>query len=331
VKGANAQKQSHASVVARFAIALVLLGAVFYFVDLRSLIRAFSNLDALLIFYLVILSVVLIAVSCIKWQLFVRASGHEVGLTRLMSYYTMSYFFNMFLPSSLGGDVARGMQLGHYLGDHERALAATFIERLTGFLAMTLIGAIFVFSGAAQTKGLEIPILTLFFVTLIASLPAVSSKASRVFARIGDALLGLLPQHNSAPLKKLFHRVLGSLDFARSNPILLSRAIALSLLFHLLAVVNTYVCALGVGWDKASFAGLSVAVPLVLIVSAMPVTPSSIGVQEGAFVFFLHRVGASHPQALGIALILRAKNILVALVGGAIWVMHRKAVRLYSR
>ncbi len=310
----------------RLAFALLLLLLLFYFVDFKLLVQAFSNLDALVIFYLLVLSVLLIAVSCIKWRLFVRAAGYEVSLTRLMSYYTMAYFFNMFLPSSLGGDVARGVQLGRYLGDQERALAATFIERLTGFFAMTLIGAVFVLAGASSTKGLEVPILFLFGATSIACLPALSRAAGGLLGQVGDALFALLPSRFSTPALKLFHRILGSLNFAHNNPALLSRAILLSVAFHMLAVVNTYICAIGVGWDSASFAGLSVAVPLVLIVSAMPITPSSIGVQEGAFVFFLHSVGATHAQALGVALILRAKNILVALAGGLLWVMQRRDI-----
>ena len=34
-------------------------------------------------------------------------------------------------------------------------------------------------------------------------------------------------------------------------------------------------------------------VPLVLMVGVVPITPSSLGVQEGAFVFLLARIGAS--------------------------------------
>ena len=58
---------------------------------------------------------------------------------------------------------------------------------------------------------------------------------------------------------------------------------------------------------------------MVLIVSMVPLTPSGIGVQEGAFYYFLRKLGAAPGEALGVGIILRAKTLLIAVVGWMLW------------
>ena len=74
-----------------------------------------------------------------------------------------------------------------------------------------------------------------------------------------------------------------------------------------------------VGWEEIPWGDLFVVVPLILLIGAVPVSPQGLGIQEGAFVFFLSGVGASSGQAMAIALVLRAKSYLLAAVGGLLW------------
>jgi uncharacterized membrane protein YbhN (UPF0104 family) len=62
---------------------------------------------------------------------------------------------------------------------------------------------------------------------------------------------------------------------------------------------------------------------MVLLVSAIPVSLNAIGIMEGAFVFFLGAAGVAREDALSIALVLRAKNIVVGLIGGIVFAWLR--------
>lgn len=304
----------------RIVLALGLLAALFWIVDFDQLIQAFSHLTWYYIAALLGLSAALIWVSCVKWQLFVRATGHQATVLSLMNYYTMSYFFNMFLPSSLGGDVARSVQLGRELGSQKSAFASMIVERYTGFLAMTLIGALFVALGSQTTEGVEIAILFISGVTIIVGLVCFSETLARLAIQIALRLSRMLaPARITELLETFAEKVLTATAFARNNSPLFFKAMILSFMFHFLAVVNTYICALAVGWYDVSFGALCIVVPLVLLVAVAAITPMSIGITEGAFLFLLMRVGATEAQGLGVALILRAKNVITALVGGLLW------------
>lgn len=308
----------------RVILAVLLLVLLFHIVDASEVFSALSNIELIYVFYLIVVSLVLILLSCLKWQLFIRAGGHDVRLLTLMNYYTMSYFFNMFFPSFLGGDVARSIQLGRHMQSQKVAFAATFVERATGFLSMTFLGALFVAVGAQATDGVEAAILFVAFVTHLAALFCFSERLSNLSFSL---IVRLLCVFNLARLAeksdRIFRQVVTETAFVRNDAGLFFKALLYSFVFHFFAVVNTYICALAVGWNGADFGGLCIVVPLVLLVGIVPVTPSGIGIQEGAFVYFLERIGATAAQGLGVSLVLRAKNVVIALIGGILWFAHR--------
>jgi uncharacterized membrane protein YbhN (UPF0104 family) len=111
---------------------------------------------------------------------------------------------------------------------------------------------------------------------------------------------------------------------------LVAKALVISLMFHLLTVINTAAVASAIGWSTVPWTSLVIVVPLILIVGAVPISPQGLGIQEGAFVFFLSSVGATTDQALAIALVLRVKSYLLAICGGLLWLGIRSPQTIVS-
>ena len=61
--------------------------------------------------------------SAFKWYLLVRARQMKAGFWRIFSYYLVGQFSNLFLPTSVGGDVVRAYQLGKYCDNQTDAMA----------------------------------------------------------------------------------------------------------------------------------------------------------------------------------------------------------------
>ena len=304
----------------RLLVALGLLLGLIWVAGSRDLLKIFGRLDLPSIIYLLGLSVILIWLSCIKWRLFIRAWGHDAPILQLMKIYTITYFYNLFAPSFLMGDVARSYHLGKRLENQKDAFVATFLERLTGLLAMVMLGTVFVGLGTTATKGVEIAILSAAAVTLLGTLICFSGRLFELSRQIAkQILLTFGATKLAAKFEKLSGEIAKAMSVARKDQLLFLKAMFWSVLFHFGTVLNTYVAALAIGWEAPDFAGLCVVVPLVLLVAIAPITPSGIGIQEGAFMFFLQRIGATQPEALAVALVLRAKNVITASVGYLLW------------
>lgn len=311
--------------IIRPLLAVSILGGLFYFVGAYELISVFFNLDWFYVFVLILLSPVLIWVSCLKWQLFIREGGNEVPISHLMKLYTMGFFFSIFTPSTVGGDVARSYHLGRYLSSQSDALVATFLERLTGLLAMAFLGLMAVVFGRNEAAELVYAILGVSLLTFSFSAIFFIKPLGVLCFKIVKSIISLIRSDFWKDLLiKWCERIEKSMVVIHNNYSLFFKAMLLSLLFHACTVVNTYVSALAIGWHEPNFLGMFIVVPLVLLIGIVPLTPSNFGITEGAFLFFLQRIGASKGQALAIALVIRAKVVLIAMLGGLFWLQIRK-------
>ena len=305
---------------------MLLLAGLVYFAGADELVASLAALNIRYVVALILLSVVLIWASSMKWQIFVRAMGHDASILTLMKLYTLGYFFNVFTPASIGGDVIRSYHLGAKLESQRDAAVATFLERFTGLLAMALLGVLFVTLGSDVTAGLEVAIFLVGAATTAVAVVCFSTPINRMtFALLRKLLLRVLGSEQRAfRFLRVLEKLAIGMAAARADKLLLAKGLLWSVVFHALTVLNTYVAALAVGWESPSVTGLFVVVPLVLLVSMVPITPNGVGIQEGAFVFLLERIGGTRAQGLGVGIVLRAKVMLIALLGWLIWISMGK-------
>lgn len=293
----------------KLAFGVATLTLVVYLAWSPELVSALSNVSLSDYIFFFLISLGLIGISALKWQFFLwRIAGKLISLVYLFKLYVIGYFVNGILPSHIGGDAVRSYKIGKELGQ-VNAAAATILERYTGSLALLLIGAM---SSLVTT---EIPFVyrALMFLMLL-GLCLLTIVA--MFAPL-KWLLGLHPKMGSVveSLKKLRE----ALRFGMIHPRILAIAMLLSFMFHGLAVINTAVAGKMMGWEDPSLVQIASVLPFMLFIGALPLAPSGLGLQEGAFFFFLQIVGASPAQAAGAALLLRSKVILLSLMGCVLW------------
>jgi uncharacterized membrane protein YbhN (UPF0104 family) len=298
---------------AQRALALALIGALVVAVDFRALGAALGNITAVLAIFLVYISVVLVFVSALKWKLFLDSLGCRVSLVRLNALYYVGYFINLVLPSHVGGDAVRSWYAGKRVGQHA-AFAATILERLLGLVAMVGLALVSMWFVPDLSAGIR-AIVVLMALGLVGGVGVLLSPRAVAF-------IGRLPK--GRVVRGHLEKTQGVLRDAMSRRGVLIEALALSLLFHSVTVVNTCAAAAAVGWYDVPVRELFVVLPIILLLGSLPVTPSGLGIQEGAFVFFLTGLGASPAAALGVGVVLRAKSYLLALIGGAVWLAVRR-------
>lgn len=303
------------SKVAKLLLAAFLLILVFRAVNFSELSAALSQMTLELIVALLLLSVFMIYISALKWRLILLGLPREneddesaVSTGRLFNLYLMGYFVNLIFPSYVGGDLVRSVQLGKCVGQ-VRALAATVFERYTGLVAMVALSFAFVWCIEGITPQ----------IVLLVSAITVGTFAGTVIALfpMPDSLWQRLPL--GAKISGATRKLQNSFHLVRRNKQLVVQALFISFLYHSLTVLNTALAGVAVGWHDPSFIKLFVVVPVILLIGAVPISPQGLGIQEGAFYFFLQVAGATPAQALGVALVLRAKSYVLALAGGVAW------------
>jgi uncharacterized membrane protein YbhN (UPF0104 family) len=223
------------------------------------------------------------------WQLFSYLAG-PVPFARVWPTYYLGVFFNNFLPTAYGGDVARSARL-YMSGMSGNALVASAVmDRLLGLTAVAVIGGLALLLSKlgtySQWAGLVFAAATAIIAATVILLklpawseltnPAKSGRWSRARALLSNFLA------------------------FRDSPTLLLKGFLLSLLSQLF-VVGAFVLlarALGIGIPVESFVALLM---LVFLVASLPISLGGLGPREGALMALLLPFGVEAAAVLALS------------------------------
>jgi hypothetical protein len=296
------------------AVGVGLLAILFWSLDWRQFLQTLSTakfdfLAAALVAYIV--GKVLTAV---RWAMLARPLGFKNSLKEFVAFYYIGMFFNLFAPSTLGGDAGKVYYLARDAGAVDRAETATravisiLADRTIGMAVLFWIAAValLAFPGYAEL----FPPAVRYATYIVAVLPILAYAA---FPLAGRWLAKI--RHSLA--QKLFD--MGNAYWRR--PDVLAEAVLLSLAFHLIQVAIQVLIADALAFELPWSYAL-VFFPLVDVVAMLPVSISGIGLREGGYLFFLGRLGVAPEQAIASSIVWLAIVVASGLVGGLVFVLY---------
>jgi len=301
----------------RFALIRVLLSAgliagMIYLVGPEKIWASFSGMEIwplLLACALFALGQVLMA---LRWQVVLRSlCGKPPGIWYLNGLCHIGMFFNFFLPSTVGGDVVRAEMAKSFSGGRFESYTAVLFDRFSAFVAVVLIGTIALCLSFATMSWLDwrFALLGLFF-NLIAVLAFVVLETS-----LADRMLDLL---NRGPLVKLIAKlrnVLALLQGCVANRPMLFHIVVLALVIQTIMVAVVYNLGVALGLEVDILFHF-VAVPILALVTLVPLSVNGLGVREVSFVALYWQVGVPSEAALALSFSWTLVLVLFALFGG---------------
>lgn len=253
--------------------------------------------------------------SAIKWFMLSRALGLSVNLKRLLAYYIIGKFFNLVLPSNVGGDVIRMQKLGQYTGRYADATASVFVERFSGLATLVYLALIAVI--------IKLHILNLVWLNLSLGLGILGTIIiccliidERPFNFVQNYLVKHFPL-----LQSLFTKIgkfRQAVLFYKQVPYAIHWALINSFIFYFLAITNVWVILLAFRAD-ISFMITLVAVPIIMFIMNIPISVGGLGLMEFAFSFILGLMGVKPTLAISAALFIRTQTLIDAGIGGVLY------------
>jgi uncharacterized protein (TIRG00374 family) len=310
---------------ARLAGTVLLLAYVLYKADLFSaagwirLAGTFAHVSVTLVVISILSNLVLDVISAAKWWVLARAVDLRGGPLTLFGYYLSGRFFNLVLPSNIGGDVIRVGLQGRLSGNTAASAASVFMDRLTGFIVLiSLTTADTLLNARTQNLPFVTEALVLSVLGLAGLLWVIFDR--RPFEFVRRISLRLVPR-----LEPLFHqsdKVLSALNLYRSRRAHLAGAFLLSLLFYVSAGVTYWL-------DVAPFAPetpllpVLIATPFIMFIMNIPLSLGNVGLMEFAYTVVLGLFGVPPSVALSAAVLHRLKSFIAAGWGGIVYNMMK--------
>ncbi|HLW66086.1 MAG TPA: lysylphosphatidylglycerol synthase transmembrane domain-containing protein [Gemmataceae bacterium] len=245
--------------------------------------------------------------TLVRWYVLVRAQQLPFSFGSAMGIGLVGYFFNTFLPGSVGGDLVKAAFIAREQSRRTVAVSTVVIDRVVGLWGLVAliaaIGGIYWISDPSfiQSK----PTL---LICVSAAIAVVAASLAVWF------LLGFLPERRAIRFSERLHsipRIGGILSefwqavwMYRNRGLSILVALLLSWASHLCWVSQFYLCVLtfqpaGMPADMPSLAEHFLIVPMGMIAQGFIPLPGGIG--GGEFVFGeLYRV-LGHPEAIGVS------------------------------
>ena len=311
------------SLILKISITAVLLIFLFHKIDFHALVEVVRVADrqkmlaAFGLFFFLNLLVLL------RWSLLLKGFGINVSLYRLFLSYISSLFFNLFLPSTIGGDTLRTLDISQHTQKPSSGILATVIlDRAIGFFGLFVVLIVSLAFGYKVFNDISILWATFLLLLLVLFLSALMFWGW-FFHRFFKCL----------PFKKLksylnnIHLATSSYKERRS---FLWGALFLSISVHVGMAAVYYLLALSLH-ESLGFLYFLIAVPMITVFSTLPFTVGGLGLRDTASVVVFTRVGLAAAKAFALSLINFAFMLILGILGGFcyVFILYRRRLQSY--
>ena len=248
------------------------------------------------------------SVAAVRWGLIMRRIGFALPFSFYLRSYFKGAFFNQCLPTSIGGDGIRILDLSRH-GPAEDGFYGVFIDRIIGLAGLLLLNLAALIPGRAILPSEVSIALTSIMTGLLLVLTGLFFlRKFRLFTT--GRFLGYLGR-----LSERYFQV-----YATPGLILLQ--LTLSLLIHLLAMTCFFILGRAMGLDYPLTVYL-VLVPPAILLTILPISLAGWGVREGALVGFFLLVGADRSRVVSFSLLYGLTALAASMPGLAVYLHQR--------
>lgn len=298
------------------SLAKLLLGALVlgwmvwtHKVDPRQVARSLSYWPLMLA--LISLGYGQIAVTTWRWQLLIQAQRVSVPFRSAWSLTMIGMLFNVVVPGSVGGDLAKGYYVARAVeGRATEAAASVILDRIIGLIGLLFLGTVMsmvslpqivrdprmLSLGAAIVGGFLGMIVCLYLAMILGRR---IGEFHKIPVTIRKAFQAIYAYHGNAPVLLL--------------------AFALSVLNQLVACTMYYIAFRATGAATLPLAQFFLIVPLGLVATAIPLSPAGLGVGQAAFYGLFKLVAPQFASAGSDAITVYQLAFIFVCLTGTFW------------
>ena len=262
-------------------------------------------------------SVALLALALIvgawRWYLLLHVAKLSCTWGATLRAFFLGSFANNFLPTGFGGDVVRALAVTSSGAGVARATTTVAVDRLTSIACLVILAwALLPFEAAAVpgavTGGLAV-------ITALAVAGAVTLR----LAFNSRLVAGLVPGR----LRPLAAELRVPLIMLGRSPAAAARVFALGVVYQAMTVGSFYAAARAVDIEL-SYVVAAATVPVVLVVTMLPISLAGFGLREGSYVVLLDGAGIAAGEATLISLLTVVVLALASAPGALAFIGFRR-------
>ncbi len=309
------------SIVLRIAASMLMLAFLFKQVDIQAILRVVKSADIGLLLVACAVFFLTYVFCLFRWEMLLRAADIKLPLKRVIFSFAGGTFFNLFLPSTIGGDLIRSLDLSAHTKKPKEIVATVLMDRLSGYIGLVVVALLAVFLGwrflddksvlvtVFVVAGILVAILLAFFNTFL------YTKINRLLTTLRLGRAGELIRN----LHQEIHRFRGHKKVIVKN-------VLLSVLIQTISPIVTYIIAVSLG-IQVNIIYFFIFLPVIGAITLLPISLGGLGLRDATTIFFFAKIGVSKDLAFAMSLLSFTFLLMYGSIAGLIYfvtVNHRK-------
>ncbi|MGD0098793.1 MAG: lysylphosphatidylglycerol synthase transmembrane domain-containing protein [Acidobacteriota bacterium] len=257
-----------------------------------------------------------------RWRMLMRPLMPVLTLAQLFGIYCIGLFFNLTFPTVVGGDVVKMYYAGRPSKSYAQSFAATFLDRDAGMLAMMIIACCAILACPVIVPG--IPVSLIVWGAFVAFILGNVAIFSPYFHRL---LTGFLCRLRLSKIATKVDAISNAFQIMGKCKSVLIGSLAISLFNQLLVISNTWIMALGLR-IHVSFSSVLVFVPVITLISMIPVSLNGMGLREYAFLSLFGAIGVLPASCVALGILTTITIVLTSIPGGIVYICFRNRTEM---
>jgi hypothetical protein len=242
------------------------------------------------------------------WRWALLALPRPVTLTDIWHFFRatmLGLFYNLFMPSSTGGDVLKWTSLTHLPVSKQKLIFTMLLDRFMGMMALITVGFLALVL-AAVTHTAMVPVIFWYFFSGL--FVGVIGFFVLVFSKLSWSQL---------PYLNKITWVAGAEEYLELHRSRFLAVFGLAVLVQIICVLIEFALAWAVGF-QVPFTQFMVVGPILGMVVALPLNFAGFGATEAGFVYFFSQLGVPTSTILALTSLMA---ILRFVLGGLGWLI----------
>lgn len=282
----------------------------------QGLVSMVRQADASYLWAAVFIFPITFLITSYRWNELLKALDIFIGQSRAFVLSMVGAFYNTFMPGSTGGDLLKAYYVAKQTPHRTRAVLSVLIDRVIGLLALVILG------GVMAAYQYHIPACRKVALGCAAILAGVIFTLFIYYNPLLRRITGLDFLLSRLPMQRQVQKAREAMEIYRRHPLVPLWALIVTFPVHITVTVSAMLA--GMAFDlPLTPLYYWAAVPVIVLVGAIPISPQGAGVMEIFAVQLIKNQGGTLSHAVALTMSIRFVQIFWNLIGG-IFVLRGK-------
>ena len=292
-------------IILRVVISGLLLLLILQKISFVEILKIIEKANILLFLQALLLAILFFVLKSYRLYLLAKlmVKNSEINFGTVLGSSLIGYFYNLVLPSSIGGDFVKGIYLSNRTISKSSGIFLSFIDRVAGLYGFAVLGLLGITLVLIEKLSLPFSLLLVTLIFIFISL------GISIAILLSESLVGIARKIKLLKFLSFFEEI----DFSQKKIFFVLATV--SVFFQIINVITYIVAAKSIG-ISLPFEYFYVLIPLLSLVLTLPITISGIGLREVSAVALFYGLGVPNEKIVAMTTIIFSQFIIIGLAGG---------------